>query len=81
MNTTAAEADAPRRICFRRCLFVCLSVSNFAQKLRNRLHEIFTEGWQWDLEQVINFGGNPDHLLDTGIVFPDLSLLGDTESG
>ena len=25
----------PRRLCLRRCLSVCLSVSNFAQKLRN----------------------------------------------
>jgi len=31
----------------------------------------------------LNFGGDPDHRLDTGIVFrnPDSSLLGDTESG
>jgi len=28
----------------------------------------------------LNFGGDPDHRLDTGIVFR-MSLLGDTESG
>jgi len=32
----------PRRL----CNFHCLSVSNFAQKLPNGLHEIFREGWQ-----------------------------------
>jgi len=33
-------------------LFVCLSVSNFAQ---TDLHEIFREGWQWAIEQMIKF--------------------------
>ena len=31
--------------------------------------------------KCLNFGGDPDHRLDTEIVFPDSSLLGDTESG
>jgi len=26
-------------------------------------------GWQWADEQMLNFGGDPDHRLDTGIVF------------
>jgi len=31
------------------CFFVCLSVSNLAQKnVRTDLHEIFREGWQWN---------------------------------
>jgi len=25
-------------------------------------------------EQLINFGGDPDHRLDTGIFFPDSTL-------
>jgi len=29
----------------------------------------------------LNFGGDPDHRLDTGIVFLDSSRLGDTERG
>jgi len=28
----------------------------------------------------LNFGGDLDHRLETGIVFPDSSLLGDMES-
>jgi len=72
----------PRRLCFCRCLSVCLSVSlsvclfvcllaTLRQKARTRtdLHEIFRKGWQWANEQMLNFGGDPDHRLDTGIVF------------
>jgi len=33
------------------------------------LHEIFREGWQWPMNKSLNFGGDPDHRLDTGIVF------------
>jgi len=33
------------------------------------------------MNKWLNSGGDPDHSLDTGIVFPDSSLLGDTESG
>ena len=29
----------------------------------------------------LNFGGDPDHRLDTVICFPDSSVLGDMESG
>jgi len=39
-------------------LIVCLSVclfSNFVQKLRTDLHEIFREGWQWANLQMIKF--------------------------
>ena len=56
-------------------LFVCLSVSNFVQK-----HEIFREGWQWANEQTIKFlwrSGSQPVYRDC---FPDLSLLGDTDS-
>jgi len=44
-----------RWICNCRCLSLCLSVSNFAQKLQTDLHEIFREGWQWASEQMIKF--------------------------
>jgi len=37
------------------CLSVCLSVSNFAQKVGTDLREIFREGWQWANEQMIKF--------------------------
>jgi len=36
------------------------------------------------MHKWLKFGGDPGHRLDKGIVFreiPDLSLLGDTESG
>jgi len=33
------------------------------------------------LNKRLNFDGDPDHRLDTGIVFWVSSLLGDTESG
>jgi len=32
-------------------------------------HEIFREGWQWASEQMIKFGGDADHSMDTEIVF------------
>jgi len=46
-----------------------VSVSNFAQKVLTDLYEIFREGWQWDSEKLLNFGGDPDHRLGTGIIF------------
>ena len=53
------------------CLSVCLSVCNFAQKsFWTDLHAIFREDWQWvSSKQIIQFGGDPDRRLDTGIVF------------
>ena len=62
----------PRKLCNHRCLClsVCLSVSNFAQKLQN--------GFAWkfqgrlavgSMNKWLNFGGNLDHCLDTAIVF------------
>jgi len=49
---------APRRLCFRRCLFVCLSVCLLATLHKNFqtvLHDIFRQGWQWAIEQMIKF--------------------------
>jgi len=40
-----------------------------SKNLRTDLHEIFSERWQWASEQRLNFGGDTDHRLDTGIVF------------
>jgi len=65
-----------RRLCNRRCFSVCLFVCLFVcllatlcKNVRRNLHEIFSEGWQWANEELIKFGGNPDHRLDPGIVF------------
>ena len=59
-------------------LFVCL-LATLNKNFQTDLHEIFSEGWQWDNEQTIkfsgkvgkrlNFGGNLDHCLDIGILF------------
>jgi len=68
----------PRRICNRRCLFVCLSfVCLFANRqtlrkdFRTDLHEIFREDQVGNgpMNKWLNFGGDLDHRLDTGIVF------------
>jgi len=61
-------------------LFVCLSVSNFAQKLQMDLHEIFRESWQRANEQMIKFrwrSGSPSGYRGC---FLYSSLLGDAES-
>jgi len=52
--------------CLFVCLLACLFVSNFAQKLPN--------GFTWNFQgrlamDRLNFGGDPGHHLDTGIVF------------
>ena len=41
----------PRRICFRRCLSVCL-LATLRQNFRTDLHEVFRKGWQWTSEQI-----------------------------
>jgi len=51
-------------------LFVCLSVSNFAEKTSKRICMKFS--WKMGNEPVnkwLNFGSNPGHHLNTGIVF------------
>jgi len=53
-------------------VFVCLSVCLLATLRRGfqtDLHEIFREGWQWLMNKLLNFVGDPVHRLDTGIVF------------
>jgi len=66
------------RLCFRRCLFVCL-LATLRKNFWTNLHEISREGWQWASEQTITFwwrSGSPSGYRDC---FPDSSLLGDTE--
>jgi len=63
------------------CLFVSLSVSNFAQKLPTDLLQIFTEGWQWASEQTVKFwwrSGSPSEHRDC---FPDSSSRTDAPDG
>jgi len=68
-TTLATLLPPPRRIlCFHRRLFLCLSETS-RKNFRTDLHEIFREGWQLATEQRSNFGGDPAHRLDTGIVF------------
>jgi len=57
------------RLCFRRCLSVYLSVSNFAQNFRTDWHEIRREGWQWADEQMIKFWWRSGSPSLSGIVF------------
>jgi len=38
------------------------------KNFRTGLHEIFSEGWG-PVNKRLNFGDNPDHRLDRGIVF------------
>ena len=69
----------PWRLCFRRCLSCLLEILH--KNFHTHLHEIFIEGWQWANEQLIKFwwrSRSPSGYRDC---FPDLSLLGDTESG
>jgi len=44
----------PRRICFCRCLFICL-LATLRKYFQMDLHEIFREGWLWASEQMIKF--------------------------
>ena len=49
------------------CLFVCL-LATLRKNFRMDLHEIFKIGNE-PMNNWLNFGGDPDHRLDTGIVF------------
>ena len=52
----------PRRLCYRRCLSVCFSVSNFAQKTSERICMKFSGkiNGNWPTNEWLNFGGDPD---------------------
>ena len=54
VHTLWNSLPPPRRICFRRCLSVCLSAT-LRKNFQTDLHEIFREGWQWASEQNIKF--------------------------
>ena len=44
------------------CLFVCKCLlTTLHINFSTNLHEILREGWQWANEQMIKFGGDPDH--------------------
>ena len=76
----SAFLPPPRRLCFRRCLSVCL-LATLRKNFRTDLHEIFREGCQWADEQIVKFwwrSRSPSACMDC---FPDSSLLGHTESG
>ena len=63
-------------------LFVCcLSFSNFAQKPQNGLVWNFQKVGNRPVNKWLNFAGDPDRSLDTGIVFQIRHSLGDMESG
>jgi len=50
-------------------IVVCLSVSNFAQKLPNTFAWNFQEGWQWANEQMVKFWwriGSPSGFVTVG---------------
>jgi len=42
------------------CLFVSL-LATLCKNFQTDFHEIFMEGLQWANEQMIKFGGDPDH--------------------
>jgi len=63
---TSAEDDMSSSLC------VCLSVSNFAEKSSQRICIKFSaKVGNGPVKKWLNFGGDPDHRLDTGtgIVF------------
>ena len=63
------QLPPPMRIIFL-SLFVCLSVSNFAQKTSKRICVKFSgKVGDGSVNKRLNFGGHPDRSLDTGIVF------------
>ena len=67
----------PRRLCFRRCLSVCL-LAILCKNFERICLEILGKVGIGPVNNRLNFGGYPDHCLDTGIVFR--ILLRDRES-
>jgi len=68
------------RLYFWRCLSVCLSVcllTTLRKNFRTDLHEIFREGWQWAIEQVVTFWWRSESPSGYRDCFPDSSLLRD----
>jgi len=63
--------SANKEDCNRRCLSVCLSV---CQQLRTKTSDricvkFFKKVGNGPVDKCLNFGGDPDHRLDTMIVF------------
>ena len=60
----------PRRLCNRRCLFVCLCVSLLATLRKNfeRICVKFSEKvGNWPMKKKLYFGGDPDHAWIQGL--------------
>ena len=74
----------PRRLCCRRCLFVCLPVACLLATLRKKLRNGFAWNFQGRLAmgqwQIIKFWWRSGSLSGYRDCFPDSPLLGDTES-
>ena len=70
----------PRTLCFCCCVSVCL-LASLCKNFQTHLHEIFREGWQWAIEQMVKFRWRSGSLSGYRGCFLDSSLLGDTESG
>ena len=69
----------PRRLCFLRCLSVCLSAI-LCRNFERICVEIFREGWHRASEQQIKFWWLSRSRSRYRDCFPDSILLGDTES-
>jgi len=66
----------PRRIRFRRCLFVCWQL---CAKTSERICMKFSgKVGNGPVNNIVNVGGDPDHRLD---ISGFITILGDTESG
>ena len=69
-ETDYSYLPPPRRLCFRRCLSVCL-LATLRKNFQTDLNEIFGEGSQWASEQTFKFcwrSGSPSGYRDC---FPD----------
>jgi len=49
-------------------LFVCL-LATLRKNVPTDLREIFSKLGNGSMKKLLNFGGDPDHRMDTGIVF------------
>ena len=61
MLASSQRSLAARRLWFKRCLFVCLCL----QALQRDEWMKFVCGYGLQKEEVVHFGNNPDHILDT----------------
>ena len=64
-NTQAVLLPPPRRLCFLRCLFVCLSVSNFAQTSRQICMKFPGKVGNGPMNKWLHFGGDLEPIRQT----------------